>query len=265
MDWYFLNDPLFYFTALLGLCFGSFVTAVSYRLPRGNDFVVGRSFCPSCNRNLTALDLIPVLSWIINKGKCRYCGTKVSFRYPLIEITQMCSFILIYVIYGSSLQSMILQFLSVALLIMIVIDLEFKIIPDRLQIVMFLMGIFYWVTVSKIPFLDVIISIFVVLAMSLGLRALFSWWKKREALGLGDVKFFVTVCIFLGLEPIPFFFFLSGVIGLVFGLAWRKITKDIEFPFGPAIAISLFVNLLYPKLYIDFTLLLNFNGYISAS
>lgn len=242
---------------LLGLCFGSFVTAVSYRLPRGNDFIQGRSFCPKCKHPLGVRDLVPVLSWLCSKGKCRYCNTKVSIRYPLIEITQMLIFLWVYYIYGYSTQALILQFLSVCLMIMIIVDLEFKIIPDRLQFVMALIAIFYWYFVSPLTITEVLSAIGVVLAMSLGLRALFSWWKKREALGLGDVKFFVIVAIFLGLMPIPFFFFMSGIIGLVFGMIWRTIKKDVEFPFGPAIAISLFINLLYPDLHQQFILLVS--------
>src|SRR5687767_8802727 len=81
------------FAGLLGLIFGSFVTALSYRLPRGISIAKGRSACPACGTALTARDLIPVFSWIKQRGQCRTCGTKISWRYPAIEILMAVLFV----------------------------------------------------------------------------------------------------------------------------------------------------------------------------
>ena len=72
--------------AILGLIFGSFITALSYRLPRGESVARGRSRCGACGHTLAAMDLIPVMSWVLQHGACRYCGVKVSWRYPAIEV-----------------------------------------------------------------------------------------------------------------------------------------------------------------------------------
>lgn len=246
------QELLYIITGFLGLCFGSFVTAVSYRLPRNKNFINSRSFCPSCGHILKAIDLIPVFSWLFSFGKCRYCKTSIHPRYPLIEITQCLLFLLVLYLYGQSEMTVILQIFSVCLMIMIVVDFEYKIIPDRLQVAMFLVGGFYWYYRGTHSLVDAIIAIVAILVFMLGLRAFVSWWKKREAMGLGDIKFMVIVGLCLGLTPLPFFLFFSGIIGLAYGLTWQIIKKDAIIPFGPALAVSLFINMLFPDFYLNF-------------
>jgi leader peptidase (prepilin peptidase)/N-methyltransferase len=94
----FLEIPVFGTVTfcILGLLFGSFITAVSHRLPRKEDFINARSACPACHHTLGIADLVPVFSWIFSRGKCRYCKTVVSIRYPLIELGSALSFMGIY-------------------------------------------------------------------------------------------------------------------------------------------------------------------------
>src|SRR5271154_5209537 len=96
------------FTLFCGLVFGSFITLASWRLPRGEDIIVKPSRCPKCENKLGFRDLWPVLSWALSKGKCRHCGTKVSARYPLIEIVTAALFLLVYSRYGITAPGIIL-------------------------------------------------------------------------------------------------------------------------------------------------------------
>lgn len=80
---------------VVGLCVGSFVTALAYRLPRGENWVSARSRCTACNHALGAVDLVPVLSWVFLRGRCRHCGTRISARYPAIELVVGGAFALI--------------------------------------------------------------------------------------------------------------------------------------------------------------------------
>src|SRR5690348_11004379 len=93
--------PLFslLLTAIAGLVFGSFATLVSYRLPREEPIVAGRSRCPICRMPLGPAALVPVFSWLLGGGKCRYCGAGISARYPLTELAQMALFLAVYAVY----------------------------------------------------------------------------------------------------------------------------------------------------------------------
>lgn len=232
---------------LTGLLFGSFCTLASYRLIYEEPGIIaGRSRCPSCRHVLGVLDLFPVLSWVMLKAKCRYCGVGVSRKYPLIELTQAAMFYAVYLRYGVSVEALLLAALSVALLIMIVVDFECLIIPDSVNVAIACIGAIYAFLYRDIFFAGVGAAIGAV--SSLTLRWIFTWWKKIEALGLGDVKFMAAAGIFLGVDLFIAFFFLAGVIGVVTAVLWGFAGRGRHFPFGPALALSLFVCVLFPEL-----------------
>ncbi|NDF12822.1 MAG: prepilin peptidase [Proteobacteria bacterium] len=236
------------FVAALGLVFGSFVTLASARIPQGDSIVHTRSRCPSCLHVLGFRDLLPLFSWLLQQGRCRYCKVKIHFRYPLIELIQMVLFLSCYFVAGISFEFIVLALLSVMLLILIVIDFEHKIIPDGLQIAMAIVGVVYHVMHSGID-IALVIGPLSGFASAMALRLLFSWWKEQEALGLGDVKFLAVAGLFLTPELIIPFLLMSGVIGIATAMVWQKVSGEKEFPFGPALAASLFLCVLLPEQY----------------
>lgn len=240
---YWLGIPLL---ILFGLAFGSFATMASYRLPRGEDLVFKPSFCPSCQHVLSVWDLFPIFSWLFSKGKCRYCKTKIHIRYPLTELVMAILFVLVYCKTGISLVSLALLGLSVCLVIMTVTDIEHRIIPDSLQIAILLCGILYRYALDS-EIYQYFSGLFFGLGFALALRYGFFLWKKREGLGMGDVKFFAVSGMFLGIKSfIPFLFF-AGIFGIIFSLIWRKLGGEEEFPFGPALGASMLLCLLFPE------------------
>lgn len=235
--------PLF---ILMGMLFGSFATMASYRLPRGEDLVFKPSHCPSCRYRLGVLDLFPVFSWLFNLGKCRHCHKKVSIRYPLTEILMASLFAVIYLKIGVGLTSIAMLGLVVCLVIMIVTDLEHRIIPDELQIVILLFGILYRYSLNS-EISEYFSGTLFGLGIALALRWGFWLIRKREGLGMGDVKFFAASGMFLGIKLfIPFLFF-AGIFGVLFSFFWKKISKEEEFPFGPALAASMLLCLIFPE------------------
>src|SRR6056297_2557116 len=102
-----LNYTIIFIT---GLIIGSFFNVVIYRLPRGESVITPPSHCPSCNKRLKAVDLIPVLSYIIYRGKCRYCGAKISLQYPSVELLTAILYLLTYIKFGFSLEGFIYVF-----------------------------------------------------------------------------------------------------------------------------------------------------------
>ena len=142
---------------ILGLVFGSFISLVSYRIPKSKNIFITRSQCVKCSHKLTVKDLIPVLSWLLSKGKCNYCKSKISIRYPLIEIFTGFIFSLIIIIFGINNFSIIILALVILLITISVIDFENYIIPDTLQLV-FLIIAFYWSWLFHYNILTILIN-----------------------------------------------------------------------------------------------------------
>jgi leader peptidase (prepilin peptidase)/N-methyltransferase len=221
----------------LGLCFGSFATALVYRLPRGISMVRKvRSSCVSCKNDLGFFDLVPVFSYLFLRGKCRYCRAPIGKKYLAIEMETVALCLLFGFVYGLSPESLPLLCLAPVLISIIAIDLEHKIIPDVLNAAVLLLGIFN-------PFLSLTEGIMGAILYSVAAFALrqgMMWWLKREPMGLGDIKFFAAAGMWLGIDPeiASLFMFFSGISGVFLALVWKKMKGEAEFPFGPALVIS---------------------------
>ena len=237
---------LFAFIFLIGICFGSFITMASHRLPRNQDIVHHRSHCPLCHTPLRVIDLIPVLSWMYARGKCRYCGAPISRRYWLIEAMTGITFVLLYWRYDVGVELVIFCLFYSALFTMIVADIETKLIPDEIHYFLFPLGIayHYWLGTPITP-----IATTIALAAGVGLLLHYGyyWLRGYHGLGFGDVKFLLVIGLWLGSPAalVPFFFF-SGIGGIVTGLIWQYCVQEKRFPFAPALAASLALLVTYP-------------------
>ena len=231
----------------VGACFGSFITAASWRLPRGEDIIVKKSHCPKCLKPLQAIDLIPVLSWILARGNCRYCTAKISFRYPLTEILTATAFWGLYLKYGLTSDFLILTLLFVALLIMVIADFETYVMPDSTTITAGLLAITYHFSRHD-GYLNLILGALICILVALILKFGFLWVMKRDALGWGDIKFLPVVGLWIGFNNLPVFFILSGIFGIMIGIYWRLVYKNAEYPFGPALAAALLMIIIFPEI-----------------
>lgn len=235
-----------FFVLFAGLCFGSFVTLATWRLPRGEDVVMKPSRCLTCHAALGFKDLWPVLSWLTSLSKCRHCETPVSVRYPAIEIITAMLVMLVYSQLGLTATGAIVSLLAVALLIVIIIDFEHYIIPDSIHLFLLPLGVLYHI-VHETPWDEPVVGALLGGLVGAGLHYGYRWYFKKEGLGFGDVKFLVVVGLWLGFTPMPPFLFFSGLIGVATGLAWRLLGRGPRFPFGPALAIALLVCLIFPE------------------
>jgi leader peptidase (prepilin peptidase)/N-methyltransferase len=238
-------------TVFLGLCFGSFATALSYRLPRGLSMIkMARSACPSCGHALGVPDLVPVFSWLFLRGKCRHCKAAIGWRYPLIELATLALCLAFFYRFGFSPALLAVLCLAPLLVSIIDIDLHYKIIPDTLNVSMAglaLAGLVLAAPDAASP-PDFIINAGETGLLgcafygggSFALRQIAMWAMKREPMGLGDVKFFAVAGLWLGDSPdtLAYFLFVSGAAGVLFALYWQKIKKEKEFPFGPALMLA---------------------------
>lgn len=247
-----------FFITLFGLAFGSFVTALSWRLPRNisilkqNEEKDGssstRSFCPKCRATLGIKDLIPVFSWLFSKGKCRHCKTKISSRYPLTELGTAIIFLLFYFfipeIKSSWALLAIFAGLGVTLMTMIVIDFEHKLLPNSLNLTVGILGLFFIfikytghnLFALQLPVALMNMAVYSGLAMII--RWVFLLIMKKDPLGGGDIKFFAAAGIWLSFSQLPVFMFISGFSGVIIGIIWKKTTGEETFPFGPALILA---------------------------
>ena len=250
--------PAFYLcvTIFLGLCLGSFATALSWRLPRGISVSFERSKCPKCGRTLGIADLVPVFSWLFMRGRCRSCKAPIGWRYPVIEIATLILCVAFYERFGFSVSTLLLFCLAPVVVAATDIDFEHMILPDGLNLAILLLGMAVLAanafSASDSP--EFILSHG---ETALGGAALYGIGSlilrqggmailKREPLGWGDVKFFAACGFWLGLDPevLAHFMTLSGTAGVIIALLWKKIQKGAAFPFGPALLLAFIIMLL---------------------
>jgi len=220
---------------ITGTLIGSFLNVCIYRIPENKSIVSPPSSCSVCGHRLGFLDLIPVLTYVFNKGKCRHCGAKYSVQYPLIELLNGIFYLLVFYKYGLEWIS-VMHCITISLLIVIfMIDLRYKIIPDSLVI----FGLLYTIIIS-IMLIDINIwdkvfgflfgfTLFLVIAL------------VTNAMGGGDIKLMGLLGLNFGLKGIIFITIFSFIIGAIISillLITKKATRKDYIPFGPFIAVS---------------------------
>jgi len=235
------------FIAFVGACIGSFITLVTYRMPRELGIGLSRSRCTSCEGALKPRDLFPIFSWAWFRGKCRMCRVPVSARYPLTELACAIGAVGVVLVYGLTLESLALVGLWWCIVAIVITDLEHYIILDEVQIATALFGVLY-VFANDIPWQQPALAALAGVGFGLALKYGFIFFCKKDGLGMGDVKFLGVAGIWLcdAANFVPFLFF-SGVLGIVSGLAWRALRGSERFPFGPALAFALLLCVMVPE------------------
>lgn len=241
---------LLLFTILLGLVFGSFVAAYTYRFQNGLSNFSGRSFCDTCHKKLFWYDNIPLLSYFILGGISRCCGKKISSRYPIIEFGTSMLFVVCYLnrsLYVSiPCYLIILNLIFFLILVSVfIIDYENYIIPDELVYLLTVISVLViLISPSELTVYNNLFSGFLISVILLLLHLI----TNKKGMGLGDVKLVLPLGIFLGLPDSLIFLLLSFVIGAIIGLILiflgnKKLKSKI--PFGPFLIISFFVIYFY--------------------
>lgn len=245
---------------IFGAIVGSFLNVCIHRLPKEESIVKPGSHCPKCRTPIRYYDNIPVLSYLILGGKCRYCRASISIQYPIVEaITALSSFFL-FIIFGVSL-SFIYYFSFVAALIAItVIDLYHQIIPDVISLPGIVIGLLGSLIIPQITFWSSLIG-----ALSGGgslflVATVYQWLFKREGMGGGDVKLLAMIGAFLGWKAVILTILLSSFIGSIIGITVMFIKgKDFKYaiPFGPFLAMGAVISLFWGESIIRWYLYMN--------
>ena len=243
--YYGVNDVLIF---ILGLIVGSFSNVCIYRIPRNESIIYPASHCPKCHSNISPKDNIPLLSYILLKGRCRNCKSKISIQYPIVELLTGLIYLIIYLTYGLSIQTLIYIILSSALIIVAFIDLNEQIVPDAISLPGIVIGFIISFFVPYISFINSALGVLVgggiILIIGLAGSVIF----KKEAMGGGDVKLAAMIGAFLGWRYIIISlflgFFLGALAGIVLILSKIKSREDVV-PFGPFIVLGSFITLLW--------------------
>ncbi len=231
---------MLYLIFFIGLLIGSFVSALTYRIPRNLDFVKGRSFCDSCKKNLYWYDNIPLFSFLFYRGKSRCCRKKISIRYPLIELASASGAVLLFVFFGFPL--FIFHYsLFILTLAIFVIDLEHQFIPDELSWLILLLFL-----LNPVPF-TLYANLFAGFFFSLIFLFLHLVTLGR-GMGLGDVKLAIGLGAWLGLVNGIYWLMASFIIGGIVAsvlLLLGKAKMKTKIAFGPFMLIAFWIVLLF--------------------
>ncbi|MBQ6401256.1 MAG: prepilin peptidase [Firmicutes bacterium] len=220
---------------ILGACMGSFLNCTAIRIGRSETFVRGRSHCMHCGHELSVKDLIPVISWVWLKGRCRYCREKISARYPLVEIIFALVTLACLLKFDLTVLCLRNYILLSVLFLLTLTDLDTMTIPDSCHII----AVVAWVLSAPLLMSWPEIGLHVLAAVLFGggvlvLSLVMDRVMGRDTLGGGDIKLLAVAGLYFGLIGTMLVLILSGIIGLLMNGFKRK----KEFPFGPWIAVA---------------------------
>jgi len=228
---------------LTGIILGSFYNVLGIRIIK-KESLLTRSHCMNCKHKLEIIDLIPILNYFINKGKCRYCHKPYSIKYSLFELLTGVIFALLYLKLGLTVEFFAAIIFFSYMIVITIADIEYKEIPFSLTIITYLaLLIFYAFTNTNI--LNSFLNSLYAFGMMFALKLIGDKVFKREALGGGDVKTFAVIGLFLSFNSSIMTLYLASFIGLIYGLIITKAKKGMEFYFMPAIFIASFIVYLF--------------------
>jgi leader peptidase (prepilin peptidase) / N-methyltransferase len=237
----------------VGLVLGSFITVVAHRVPRGESVVAGRSKCPRCGAQVAAYDNVPVLSWLLLRGRSRCCGESISPRYPLIELALGLLFAATAFAFADDPAQLVLGLLFVSTLLAVTVtDLERRVIPNKILLVAALLGLAIVAPTDPDSLPERTLA-----AAAAGGLLLAAALAYPRGMGLGDVKLAAVMGFFLGraVGPAIFVALLSGsLVGLTMIARHGVDARKRAIPFGPFLALGGVVGMLAGDELIDWYL-----------
>jgi leader peptidase (prepilin peptidase)/N-methyltransferase len=227
---------------IFGIVIGSFLNVVILRAPKGESVVFPASHCPTCKTPLKWWHNIPIFSYIALKGKCAFCGEKISIQYPLIEL--MSGFIVAIVYYknGFNIFSLMLMATFLSLLVSSVVDLKYKAITYTMNVLPVTFAIF-----SSVNIVENFTNALLFAGGAVFIRDYVSAIIKKEAMGDGDILVFATMGAVLGVKLSLMAIFLGAVFAIFPSIYNRIAKKDLELPFIPFLSLGLFVVWMFDK------------------
>ncbi|GAX87367.1 leader peptidase/N-methyltransferase [Lebetimonas natsushimae] len=221
---------------IIGICIGSFLNVVIYRVPKSENIAYPPSHCPKCGKKLKPWHNIPIISYVLLKGKCAFCREKIPIRYPVIELSTGILAVLIYKKCGVDIYSTITFIVFALFLALSMIDFDYKAVPDSLNLLALTLSFFTTPEILE-NFKNALILMG---GMSL-IRYYVSYFIKREAMGEGDIILAGSIGALLGIKLSLFAIFIASLIAIFPSLYNRIFKKDFELPFIPFLTLGTFI------------------------
>ena len=238
---------------VLGLVMGSAVTAIAWRLPRGRSWVHGRSACPACGATLTPHDLVPVVSFVTSRGRCRHCGHAIGWRYPLTELLCGAWAVLVTIKLGAVPILPLVALWGFILIALMWIDLDFQLLPDALTLPGTLIAL-----AAVLPLPGGPHHALLGIVVGSGLLWLLAWGyfrvRRVEGMGGGDIKLAAMFGALLGWQLTLVTLFLAALAGTVWGailMARRTGTGQTALPFGTLLCPAAMLTFLWGERWMD--------------
>lgn len=241
---------------LCGAVLGSFYNVLIYRLPRNLSVVSPPSHCPSCGSKIRWYDNVPILSYLLLRGKCRDCGSRISLQYPLVELSSGLLAVFSYLRWGFSLDALVMFAFFSALLVVSLIDLKFFILPDIITVPGIFLGLASSLFREDITPMESFAGGLVGFLIPFLIYIYYLKFRKMEGLGFGDVKLLSMIGSFTGIYGVLCALFLGSLTGLLFALPSILRSRNVQFviPFGPFLSLGCFLGVLFKPYIISFLL-----------
>jgi len=263
------------FVVVLSLLIGSFLNVVVYRLPKimqngwyqdCREFLVDEmkdipaknidqltlskpdSTCPKCDHKIRFYENIPVISWLLLKGKCSQCKNSISIRYPLVEIATALLSLVIALKYGPTAEAALLMLLTWGLICLTLIDFDHMLLPDQIVLPLLWLGLLVNINATFVPLNDAVIGAAVGYGSLFSVFWLFKLFTGKEGMGFGDFKLFALFGAWVGWQLLPVLILMASVVGAIMGISlmlFKDHQREQAIPFGPYLAIAGWVTILW--------------------
>ena len=235
-----LTILLYTIVFLYGIVIGSFLNVCIYRIPNREN-IVSRSHCMSCGHKLHWYDMFPIFSYLFLKGRCRYCGAKISIQYPLIEALNGVLYVIVFMANGFTFSSVLYCLMTSALIVITVVDERTMKIPVTFNLFLGLIGI----VMTVYDWRHILSHLIGMVCVSLLLYALY-YFSSGQAIGGGDIKMMAVAGLILGWKNIILAFVLACVLGSVIHLIRMKVSKKNNLlAMGPYLSLGIFIAALW--------------------
>ena len=245
-----IHSYLSFLVFLFGTIVGSFLNVCICRMPKAESVIFPPSHCPVCDYRIRWFDNIPIISFLLLRGKCRGCNASISYLYPLVELLNGLLSLALFFRFGTSLTFAALFLFCAALVVITFIDLEHQIIPDEISLPGIVVGFVFSLFLPWQSWLNSLVGILLGGGSLLVVAYGYQWLTGKEGMGGGDIKLLAMMGAFLGWKAIPFIIFISSMVGSVVGVSMMLIQKKdskLAIPFGPYLAFGAVLYIFYGR------------------
>ncbi|MGL4363239.1 MAG: prepilin peptidase [Cellulosilyticaceae bacterium] len=241
---------------ILGIIIGSFLNVCIYRIPNNERIDFPPSNCQSCKHRLGVLDLVPVISYVALRGKCKYCGDKVSMQYPLVELANGVGYVLAFLHFGISFQTLLAFAFISFVIVLTMIDAAHMILPTSIIVTGSIIAVALQVAIS-IENNDwmILINALIAGAIGYGVIALVFYLSfillKKEGMGYGDVRYIGMIGLFTSPSLVFLTLLIGSIVGSIYGgVIYMRNKESVQFPFGPFLSIGGIISFFYGQVII---------------